>query len=91
MTDTAASIPSQVSSPSTAKAAARSMAPVINMAAALGARRVMMKGYQSATGKPPPLVHSPRSSLLSKVLWGAALGAVIALVEGTIWRLLDEE
>lgn len=89
MTDTAAA-PIH-SSPSTARAAVRSMAPVINMAAALAARRLMMMSYQSATGKPPPLVHSSRSSLMSKVLWGAAIGAVIALVEGTIWGLLDEE
>lgn len=76
-------------STSAAHSTARSLAPLAAMAATWGARRIITKGYERQTGKAAPLASSPENSVLSKVLWAAALAAAIALAESLVWKALD--
>lgn len=68
---------------------ARSIAPLAAMAATWGARRIITKSYEKQTGKHAPLASSPDNSIISKVIWAAALAAAIALAESLVWKVLD--
>ena len=56
-----------------ARATARTLAPVLSMGATWAARKGMIKAYESKTGKPAPLVRSRQAPVLEKVLWAAAM------------------
>ena len=75
----------------TARSAARSAAPLITMGTTWAARKGLMKGYEAKTGKPAPIIRSRNASLMQKVLWAAALAAVVALVEVVVWQIIGEE
>lgn len=72
-------------SPSTA----RQLAPVFALAATYGVRKALASGYEHTTGKPAPFVSSPKSSLVAKVLWTAAVAAAVALVEAIYYEWLE--
>jgi hypothetical protein len=80
--------PAKPSSPS-ANTLGKTVAPLVTMGATWGARKAMVKGYESATGKPAPVISSREAGLLQKMLWAAALGAVVALVQSTVWHYLE--
>ena len=74
-----------------ARATARTLAPVLSMGATWAARKGMIKAYESRTGKPAPLVRSRQSPVLEKVLWAAAMSALIVLIEAIVWKAVGEE
>ena len=74
-----------------ARATARTLAPVLSMGATWAARKGMIKAYESSTGKPAPLVRSRQSPVLEKVLWAAAMSALIVLIEAIVWKAVGEE
>ena len=76
---------------SSVRATARSLAPVISMGATWAARKGMIKAYESKTGKPAPLVRSRQAPVLEKVLWAAAMSALIVLIEAIVWQAIGEE
>jgi hypothetical protein len=76
---------------SSARTVARTAAPLITMGATWAVRKGMMKGYESRTGRPAPVVHSREASLLSKVLWAAAMAGVIAMIEIVVWQVLSDD
>jgi len=69
----------------------RSGAPLITIGATWAARKGMMKGYEARTGRPAPLIRSREATMVQKILWAAAMAAVIALVEVVVWKVLDDE
>jgi hypothetical protein len=73
------------------RATARAVAPLITMGAAWGARKAMVKGFEARTGRPAPLVRSRQAPIVEKILWAAAMAAVLALVEAVVWKILDDE
>ncbi|MCU0300346.1 MAG: DUF4235 domain-containing protein [Candidatus Nanopelagicales bacterium] len=73
------------------RATARSVAPLITMGAAWGARKAMSKGFEAKTGRPAPLVRSRHASIVEKILWAAAMASVLALIEALVYRALDDE
>ena len=72
-----------------ANSMARTVAPLITMGATWGARKAMVKGYEAGTGKPAPVINSREAGLLQKMLWAAALGATVALVQSAVWHFLE--
>lgn len=74
-----------------ARATARTLAPVLSMGATWAARKGMIKAYESKTGKPAPLVRSRQAPVLEKVLWAAAMSALIVLIEAIVWKAVGEE
>jgi hypothetical protein len=74
-----------------ARSTARTLAPLITMGAAFGARKVMVKGYESKTGRPAPLVRSTNGTILEKILWAATMAAVLALIEAIVWKAIGED
>lgn len=76
---------------STARHTARAIAPLVTLGATWAARKGMVKTYESRTGKPAPLVHSREAGVLEKVLWAAAMSAVLVAIESIVWRLVDQE
>lgn len=81
--------PASSSTSSSTKALGKSVAPLVTMGATWGARKAMVKGYEAGTGKPAPVISSRDASLIQKVLWAAALGAAIALVQSAVWHFLE--
>lgn len=77
--------------PSSARTAARTAAPLISLGVTWVVRKGMMKGYESRTGRPAPVVHSREASLISKVVWAATMAAVLALVETVVWEMLSDD
>lgn len=75
----------------TVRSLARSSAPLITMGATILARKGMMKGYEARTGKKPPLVRSREATMVQKMLWAAAMAAVIVVVEAVVWNLLVDD
>ena len=61
------------------------------MGATWAARKGMIKAYESKTGKPAPLVRSRQAPVLEKVLWAAAMSALIVLIEAIVWKAVGEE
>jgi len=81
-----------MSSPATttsARTTARAAAPLISMGATWAVRKVMIRAYEARTGRPAPVIYSRDASLVSKVVWAAAMAGVIALVEVVVVQLLD--
>ncbi|HEX6887083.1 MAG TPA: DUF4235 domain-containing protein [Candidatus Nanopelagicales bacterium] len=74
-----------------ARTTARTLAPLITMGAAFGARKVMVKGYESRTGRPAPLVRSANGTIVEKILWAATMAAVLALIEAIVWKVIGED
>ena len=74
-----------------ARATARTLAPVLSMGSTWAARKGMIKAYESKTGKPAPLVRSRQAPVLEKVLWAAAMSALIVLIEAIVWKAVGEE
>ena len=74
-----------------ARATARTLAPVLSMGATWAARKGMIKAYESKTGKPAPLVRSRQAPVLEKVLWAAAMSALIVLIEAIVWKAVGDE
>lgn len=69
----------------------RAAVPLITLAATYVARKGMIKGYESSTGKKAPLIHSRNGSVMTKVAWAATMAAVITLIEVVVWNVLDGE
>ena len=69
---------------------ARTVAPLITLGATWAVRKVMMKSYEAATGKPAPVVYSSEASAASKIVWAAAMAATIASIEIVVWKVLEE-
>ena len=67
----------------------RTIAPLVTMGATWGARKAMVVSYEKSTGKPAPVISSREAGLLQKVLWAAALGAALALVQSLVWHVLE--
>lgn len=82
--------PAKSPSPS-ANTLGKSVAPLVTMGATWGARKAMVKGYEATTGKPAPVISSRDAGLLQKMLWAAALGAAIAMVQSAVWHFLERE
>lgn len=80
-----------MSTPTTARSAARTAAPLITMGTTWAARKGLMKGYEAKTGQPAPIIRSRNATLLQKVLWAATMAAVIALVEVIVWQVIGDE
>jgi Protein of unknown function (DUF4235) len=78
------------SSSSSGPSRAHSVAPLAAVAATWGARKAITKGYEKGTGKPAPIASSPENSILTKVLWAAALAATIAVAESLVWKALGD-
>jgi len=51
----------------------------------------MVKGYESRTGKPAPMVLSHEATFVSKVLWAATMASVLVVIEVVIWKLIGED
>ena len=79
------------STASSARSTARALAPVVQLGATWAARKGMIKAYESKTGKPAPLVRSRQAPVLEKVLWAAAMSALIVLIEAIVWKAVGEE
>lgn len=71
------------------KSAARAVAPLVVLGATWAARKGMNKGYEATTGRVAPRAVEREPSLVSKVLWAAAMSAVVVLVESLIWKAID--
>jgi hypothetical protein len=71
--------------------ALRAARPLITLGATWAVRKGMMKGYESRTGRPAPVVYSREASMMSKVLWAAAMAATIAAIEIIVWQVLDDD
>jgi hypothetical protein len=80
-----------MSTRSTTRNTASAAVPIISMGAAWAARKGMVKGYEAKTGRPAPVAHSKHSSILTKVLWAAALAGIIALVEAIVWQAFGDD
>ncbi len=81
-----------IDSPSDTKPArmsANTVAPLVTMGTTLVLRKALIAGYESATGKPAPVVHNRDASVTERVVWAATMGAAIALIEIVVWRALD--
>ena len=76
---------------SSSRTALRTAAPLITMGATWASRKGMTKSYEAGTGKSAPSVHSREASMLTKVLWAAAIAGMVALIDIAIWKLLDDE
>lgn len=68
----------------------QTVAPLLNFGAAWAVRKAMVKGYESRTGKPAPLVHTRNGSVVATVAWAAAVAATLALIETVIIRALAD-
>jgi hypothetical protein len=73
------------------RALLKTMAPVVVMGATWAARKGMVKAYEAKTGRHAPVVRSRESSVVTKVLWAAALAGVVALIEIVVWQVLDDQ
>ncbi len=71
------------------KSTARMLAPIVVLGATWAARKGMNKGYEAATGHVAPRAAEREPSLVSKVLWAAAMAGVVVLVESLIWSAID--
>ena len=71
------------------RSTARAVAPLVVLGATWAARKGMNKGYEAATGHVAPRAVEREPSLVSKVLWAAAMSAVVVLVESLIWKAID--
>jgi hypothetical protein len=70
---------------------ARATAPLIAMGATWAVRKGMISIYEARTGKPAPVIYSREASVVSKVVWAAAMAGVIAVVEVVVMQLLDSD
>ncbi len=70
---------------------AAKFAPVIALGATWVVRKGMTKGYEAGTGSPAPVIARRQASVTSRVLWSAAMGATVALIEILVWRLLERD
>ncbi len=68
---------------------ATAVAPLVTMGTTWVLRKALMTGYESATGRPAPVIHNREASVTERVVWAAAMGAAIALIEIVVWRALD--
>jgi hypothetical protein len=64
---------------------------LITLGATWVVRKGMMKGYEARTGKPAPVIYSREATMLSKVIWAAAMAATIAAIEIVVWQILDAD
>jgi hypothetical protein len=64
---------------------------LITLGATWVVRKGMMKGYEARTGKPAPVIYSREATMLSKVIWAAAMAATIAAIEIVLWQILDAD
>jgi hypothetical protein len=69
----------------------RTAAPLITLGATYLARKALMKGYESRTGRPAPLIRSRNAGALEKIVWATTMAAVLALVEVVVWKVIGEE
>jgi hypothetical protein len=76
---------------SSARGALQTARPLITLGATYAVRKGMMKGYEARTGKPAPVIYSRDASVVSKVLWAAAMAATIAAIEIVLWQILDSD
>lgn len=78
------------SSDTSVRSLATTAAPLVALGTTWVVRKAAMKTYESATGKPAPVVANREAPMLARVLWAAGMAAVVAGVEILVWRLLDE-
>lgn len=76
---------------SSVRSAAANFAPLITMGTTWALRKALMAGYESATGKPAPVIHNRQASIAQRVMWAAAMSAAIAAIEIVVWRVVDSE
>ena len=91
MTTASAPAPSAPAPAASSRTMARAAAPLITLGATWAVRKVMMKAYEAATGKPAPVVYSREASAVSKIVWSAVMAATIASIEIVVWKVLEDD
>jgi hypothetical protein len=74
-----------------ARTALQTVRPLITLGATWAVRKGAMRGYEARTGKPAPVIYNREASMVSKVLWAAAMAGTIALIEVILWQVFDSE
>lgn len=69
---------------------ATAVAPLIALSATWVARKALINVYESATGRPAPVIHNRQASIRSRVLWSATMSATVTVIEILVWRMLDD-
>jgi hypothetical protein len=77
--------------PSSARSALQTARPLITLGATWAVRKAAMRGYEARTGRPAPVIYNREASMLSKVVWAAAMAGTIALIEVILWQVFDSD
>ncbi len=71
--------------------AVKAATPILTMGITFGVRKGLAAAYKAKTGRPAPLVTDRDSTILSRVLWAAAVAAVVVLVEAVVIEALSDD